>query len=86
MDKKTKITIGVAGGVVVLVGAFAAFGGPIYKQLAGTPDAAPTLAAARSERELASADSVSCWASSTERSRAATGFRLSSGSRRNTVR
>jgi polyisoprenoid-binding protein YceI len=44
MDKKTKITIGVAGGVVVLVGAFAAFGGPIYKQLAGTPDAAPTLA------------------------------------------
>ncbi|MCJ1710769.1 YceI family protein [Clavibacter michiganensis subsp. phaseoli] len=43
MDKKTKITIGVAGGVVVLVGAFAAFGGPIYKQLAGTPDAAPTL-------------------------------------------
>ena len=44
MDKKTKLTIGVAGGVVVLVGAFAAFGGPIYKQLAGTPDAAPTLA------------------------------------------
>jgi polyisoprenoid-binding protein YceI len=45
MDKKTKITIGIATGVVVLVGAFAAFGGPLYKQLAGTPDAAPTLAA-----------------------------------------
>ncbi|WP_445443820.1 YceI family protein [Clavibacter sp. km1a] len=45
MEKKTKIIIGVAGGVVVLAGAFAAFGGPLYKQLAGTPDAAPSLAA-----------------------------------------
>ncbi len=44
MDRKTKIIIGVAGGVVVLVGGFAACAGPIYKQLAGTPDAAPTLA------------------------------------------
>jgi polyisoprenoid-binding protein YceI len=45
MEKKTKIIIGVAGSVVVLAGAFAAFGGPLYKQLAGTPDAAPSLAA-----------------------------------------
>jgi polyisoprenoid-binding protein YceI len=45
MEKKTKIIIGVAGGVVVLVGAFAAFGGPLYKQLAGTPDAVPSLTA-----------------------------------------
>ena len=34
MDRKTKIIIGVAGGVVVLVGGFAAFGGPIYKSAA----------------------------------------------------
>lgn len=45
MEKKTKTIIATAGGVVVLVGAFAAFGGPIYAQLAGAPDAAPTLAA-----------------------------------------
>jgi polyisoprenoid-binding protein YceI len=45
MEKRTKIIIGVAGGGVVLAGAFAAFGGPLYKQLAGTPDAAPSLAA-----------------------------------------
>jgi polyisoprenoid-binding protein YceI len=45
MEKRTKIIIGVAGGVVVLAGAFAAFGGPLYEQLAGTPDAAPSLAA-----------------------------------------
>jgi polyisoprenoid-binding protein YceI len=51
MEKKTKIIIGVAGGVVVLVGAFAAFGGPIYAQLAGTPDAAPSLAATAASGE-----------------------------------
>ncbi|OUE28765.1 hypothetical protein BFL36_00720 [Clavibacter michiganensis] len=45
MEKKTKIIIGVAGGAVVLVGAFAAFGGPLYAQLAGAPDAAPSLSA-----------------------------------------
>jgi len=45
MEKKTKIIIGIAGGAVVLVGGFAAFGGPLYQQLAGAPDAVPTLAA-----------------------------------------
>jgi polyisoprenoid-binding protein YceI len=46
MEKNTKIIIGAAGGVVVLVGAFAAFGGPIYKQLAGAPAAVPSISAA----------------------------------------
>ncbi|KZC95959.1 MULTISPECIES: YceI family protein [Clavibacter] len=45
MEKKTKIIIGVAGGAIVVVGAFAAFGGPLYAQLAGTPDAPPSLSA-----------------------------------------
>jgi polyisoprenoid-binding protein YceI len=62
MDKKTKIIIGAAGGVIVLVGAFAAFGGPLYKQLAGTPDAAPSLAAAAPAAPGALGDLSGEWA------------------------